>query len=151
MAEPASGLTRRPAQWLARRSTAQLAAAMGVLSALALAGSLLVTDAAVRMDQREKAALAALDDYGAMVSKLGAVSTLTADRITEADAAYLSAWLSAFQSGPTRENSQPPEEYLLALIEQPVAPFDGAPEGSLPLGHVLRSAGEQLEAVAQAG
>lgn len=94
-----TGLTR----WLSRRSTAQLAAAMGVLSALALAGSLIVTDAAVRMDQREKAALAALDDYGAMVSKLGEVSSLTAAHITEADAAYLSAWLSAFQSGPTRD------------------------------------------------
>ena len=89
--------------WLARRTSTQLAAAMGVLAALALTGSLLVTGAAVRMDQREKAALAALDDYGAMVSKLGSEASLSADRITEADATWLSAWLSAFQSGPARE------------------------------------------------
>ena len=89
--------------WMARRSSAQLAAAMGVLAALALSGSLLVTGAAVRMDQREKAALAALDDYGAMVSKLGSEASLSADRLTEADATWLSAWLSAFQDGPGRE------------------------------------------------
>lgn len=88
--------------WLARRSSTQLAAAMGVLAALALSGSLLVTGAAVRMDQREKAALAALDDYGAMVSKLGSEASLSADQLTEADAAWLSAWLSAFQDGPAR-------------------------------------------------
>ena len=89
--------------WLARRTSTQLAAAMGVLAALALSGSLLVTGAAVRMDQREKAALAALDDYGAMVSKLGSEASLSAEHLTEADAAWLSAWLSAFQSGPARE------------------------------------------------
>lgn len=89
--------------WLSRRTSTQLAAAMGVLAALALSGSLLVTGAAVRMDQREKAALAALDDYGAMVSKLGSEASLSAEALTEADAAWLSAWLSAFQSGPTRE------------------------------------------------
>lgn len=81
----------------------QLAALMAVLAALALTGSLLATGFAVRMDQREKAALAALDDYGAMVSKLGTEAGLTAGAITEADAAYLSAWLSAFQNGPTRD------------------------------------------------
>lgn len=89
--------------WTARRSSAQLAAAMGVLAALALSGSLLVTGAAVRMDQREKAALAALDDYGAMVSKLGSEASLSADQLTEADATWLSAWLSAFQDGPGRQ------------------------------------------------
>lgn len=89
--------------WMARRTSTQLAAAMGVLAALALSGSLLVTGAAVRMDQREKAALAALDDYGAMVSKLGSEASLSADRLTEADATWLSAWLSAFQDGPGRE------------------------------------------------
>jgi signal transduction histidine kinase len=55
------------------------------------------------MDQREKAALAALNDYSSMVGKLGVESTLTAASITAADAAYLSAWLSAFQAGPARE------------------------------------------------
>ncbi len=98
MERPSRGLTG----WLARRTSTQLAAAMGVLAALALSGSLLITGAAVRMDQREKAALAALDDYGAMVSKLGSEASLSADQLTEADAAWLSAWLSAFQDGPAR-------------------------------------------------
>lgn len=89
--------------WLARRTSTQLAAAMGVLAALALSGSLAVTGAAVRMDQREKAALAALDDYSAMITKLGSEASLSAEQLTEADAAWLSAWLSAFQSGPARE------------------------------------------------
>src|SRR5690606_3892987 len=44
-----------------------------------------------------------LADYGAMASKLGAESSLEASNLTAGDAAYLSAWLSAFQSGPTRD------------------------------------------------
>jgi signal transduction histidine kinase len=99
MARAIPGLTG----WLARRTSTQLAAAMGVLAALALSGSLLVTGAAVRMDQREKAALAALDDYSAMVTKLGSETSLSAEQLTEADAAWLSAFLSAFQDGPVRE------------------------------------------------
>jgi len=89
--------------WLGRRTTTQLAAGIAVMAALALSGSLMATSAAVRMDQREKAALAALNDYSTMVSKLGEQSSLTAANITEADAAYLSAWLSAFQDGPARD------------------------------------------------
>lgn len=89
--------------WLGRRTTTQLAAGIAVMAAAALIGSLMVTSAAVRMDQREKAALAALNDYSSMVGKLGEESSLTAANITAADAAYLSAWLSAFQAGPTRE------------------------------------------------
>ena len=73
------------------------------MAAVALIGSLIATSTAVRMDQREKAALAALNDYSSMASKLGGESSLTAANITEADAAYLSGWLSAFQAGPTRE------------------------------------------------
>lgn len=92
-----------PRAWLGRRTTTQLTAAIAVMAALALTGSLLVTGAAVRMDQREKAALAALDDYVALASKLGEESSLTAATLTDADAAYLSAWLKAFQSGPTRD------------------------------------------------
>jgi signal transduction histidine kinase len=89
--------------WLGRRTTTQLAAGIAIMAAIALTGSLMVTSAAVRMDQREKAALAALDDYGAMVGKLGVESSLIAANITAADAAYLSAWLSAFQDGPVRD------------------------------------------------
>lgn len=89
--------------WLGRRTMTQLAVGIAVTAALALTGSLMATSAAVRMDQREKAALAALNDYSTMVSKLGEQSSLTAANITEADAAYLSAWLSAFQDGPARD------------------------------------------------
>ncbi|MDP3802128.1 HAMP domain-containing sensor histidine kinase [Brevundimonas sp.] len=89
--------------WLGRRTSTQLAAGIAVMAAAALIGSLVVTSAAVRMDQREKAALAALNDYSTMVGKLGEESSLAASSITEADAAYLSGWLSAFQAGPTRE------------------------------------------------
>lgn len=96
------GLLRRVRVWLGRRTTTQLAAGIAVLSALALSGSLAVTSAAVRMDQREKAALAALDDYGSMASKLG-VEGMTGDALTPADAVYLSNWLTAFQNGPARE------------------------------------------------
>lgn len=89
--------------WLGRRTTTQLAAGIAVMAALALTGAMMATSAAVRMDRRETAALAALDDYGTMVEKLGAESSLTAANITPADAAYLSNWLSAFQSGPVRD------------------------------------------------
>jgi len=89
--------------WLSRRTSTQLASGLAVMAAVALTGSLVLTGQAVRMDQRQQAALAALADYGAMVSKLGAESSLDASSLTAADAAYLSAWLSAFQSGPTRE------------------------------------------------
>ncbi len=97
-----TGPFRRIRAWLGRRTTTQLAAGIAVLSALALTGSLAVTSAAVRMDQRQKAALAALDDYGAMASKLG-VEGMTGDTLSPADAVYLSNWLTAFQNGPARE------------------------------------------------
>lgn len=97
------GPWRRIRAWLGRRTTTQLAAGIAVLSALALTGSLAITGTAVRLDQREKAALAALDDYGAMASKLG-VEGMTGDALSPADAVYLSNWLTAFQNGPAREN-----------------------------------------------
>lgn len=74
-----------------------------MLGALALSLSLILTSLAVRMDQREKAALRALDDYATMVNKLGTDASMDAEVLTEADVVYLSAWLSAFQSGPTRD------------------------------------------------
>lgn len=89
--------------WLSRRTTTQASAAIAVLAAALLTGSVVVTGQAVREDQQEEAALAALGDYAAMVSKLGDEAGLTAETLTEADAAYLSAWLSVFQTGPTRE------------------------------------------------
>ena len=85
---------------LAGLTATRLAGLMAVLAAVGLSGSLVLTGFAIRMDQREKAALAALADYGAMVSKLGADSSFSADSFAATDAAYLSAWLSVFQSRP---------------------------------------------------
>lgn len=89
--------------WLGRRTTTQVSGAIAVLAAAALTGSLILTGQAVRQDQQEEAALAALGDYSAMVAKLGDEASLTAETLTAADAAYLSAWLSVFQAGPARE------------------------------------------------
>lgn len=89
--------------WLGRRTTTQVSALIAVLAAAALTGSLILTGQAVREDQQEEAALAALGDYTAMVAKLGDEADLTAETLTAADAAYLSAWLSVFQAGPMRE------------------------------------------------
>ena len=96
------GVTAAVRAWLGRRTTTQLAAGIAVLSALALTGSLVVTGTAVQMDQRQRAALAALDDYSAMVEKLGVEQGITRETVTAADATYLSNWLTAFQSGPAR-------------------------------------------------
>ncbi|WP_395650085.1 sensor histidine kinase [Brevundimonas sp.] len=91
--------------WLGQRTSTQLASALAVMAAVALTGSLFATGHAVRTDQRQQAALAASADYAAMVSKLGAESSLTAATLTAGDAAYLSAWLSVFQSGPERDGA----------------------------------------------
>lgn len=98
-----SGPFRSFRAWLGRRTTTQVSALIAVLAAAALTGSLFLTGQAVREDQQEEAALAALGDYTAMVAKLGDEADLTAETLTAADAAYLSAWLSVFQAGPTRE------------------------------------------------
>jgi signal transduction histidine kinase len=89
--------------WLGRRTSTQLVAVIAVSAALALTGSLVVTGLAARMDQRQQAALAALDDFVRITQKLGEESTLAAGSLTPADAAYLSAVLAALQSGPGRE------------------------------------------------
>ena len=86
--------------WLGRRTLAQLSVAVGVLAALALTGSLVVTGLAVRAEQRKQAALSALADYAAMASKLGGDAGLAEGSVTAADAAYFSTWLAAFQDGP---------------------------------------------------
>lgn len=88
--------------WLGRRTSSQLASGLAVMAAVALTGSLLVTGQAARLDQRQQAALAALADFGAMASKLPA-ETGEAPAMTEGDAAYMSAFLTAFQDGPSRD------------------------------------------------
>ena len=89
--------------WLSRRTSTQLVAAIAVLAAVALTGSLMITGLAARMDQRQQAALAALDDFVRVTQKLGEEATLAAGSLTPADAAYLSGLLAALQSGPGRD------------------------------------------------
>lgn len=121
---------------MARRTLTQLASGLAVLAALALTGSLLITSQAARLDQRQQAALLALADFAAMASKLPADTSLDAAFMTEGDAAYMSAFLSAFQDGPTR-NATTLEETCrtgqggagVRLIRAPV----GKPAGLLAL------------------
>ena len=89
-------------RWLAERTSTQLAATLAIMAALALTGSLLITGQAARLDQRQQAALAALADFAAIAVKLP--PDAGADEMTESDAAYWSAFLSAFQDGPSRES-----------------------------------------------
>lgn len=93
---PLAGLSRI----LARPTATQLTAALAVLAALAMTGSLAVTGLAVRADQREKAALAALQDYAAMAAKLGEDESFSTQALTDTDAAWLAAWLEAVQTRP---------------------------------------------------
>ncbi|QTN20144.1 HAMP domain-containing histidine kinase [Brevundimonas sp. AJA228-03] len=93
------GVWRR---WLAERTSTQLVATLAIMAALALTGSLLITGQAARLDQRQQAALAALADFAAIAVKLP--PDAGAEEMTESDAAYWSAFLSAFQDGPSRES-----------------------------------------------
>ncbi len=91
--------------WLARRTSSQLASTLAILAAVALTGSLLITGRAAQLDQRQQAALAALADFGAIATKLPPDTAMDASAMTKADAAYLSALLTAFQDGPGREST----------------------------------------------
>ncbi len=96
---------RRVTAWLGQRTSTQLASGLAVMAALALTGSLLITGQAARQDQRQQAALAALADFGVMASKLPADSSMDAGSMTDGDAAYMSAFLSAYQDGPSRDST----------------------------------------------
>ncbi len=63
----------------------------------------MITGRAAQLDQRQQAALAALADFAAIAVKLPPDVAMDAASMTEADAAYLSAVLTAFQDGPSRE------------------------------------------------
>ncbi len=63
----------------------------------------MITGRAAQLDQRQQAALAALADFAAIATKLPPDVAMDAASMTEADAAYLSAVLTAFQDGPSRE------------------------------------------------
>lgn len=72
-----------------------LAALVALLAAVALTGSLAVTHRAAVAEQRQRAAMGALQDFGALLSKMGAPAGSAAT-----DAAYLEAWLAVFQGRP---------------------------------------------------
>ena len=76
-------------------SGAWLAAFVTLLAAAALSASLAVTHQAVRSEQRQRAALAALRDYGALLSKM---DIMAAAAPTDAD--YVASWLTVFQTRP---------------------------------------------------
>ncbi len=90
---------------LGRPTATQLTAALAILAALALTGSLAVTGLAVQTDQRQKAALAALQDYAAMAAKLGEDESFSTQSLTDTDAAWLAAWLEAVQTRPGETRS----------------------------------------------
>ena len=127
-------------------TAAQLTAVMAVLAALALGGSLIITGMALRADQREKAALAALQDYAAMAAKLGEDATFSPQSLTETDGPWLAAWLEAVQERPGETRSV--EEACrtgrggaaVRLIEAPGA----APAG---LAALAEADGQRLEAL----
>lgn len=72
-----------------------LAVLVAILAACALAASLAITHRAVVAEQRQTAAVAALQDFSALIAKMGPEITGG-----PGDAAYMAAWLQAFQSRP---------------------------------------------------
>ena len=46
---------------------------------------------------------------------------------------------------PSDEDTEPGEQATVLLVEEVVAPFDGAPEGALALGEVAGAAGQQAQ------
>lgn len=76
-------------------SGAWLAVVVTVLAAGALTASLAVTHQAVRAEQRQRAALAALRDFGALLSKMDYMAASSANTTD-----YVASWLAVFQSRP---------------------------------------------------
>lgn len=82
-------------------SAAWLAAIVAVLAAVALTASLAVTHNAVRSEQRQRAALAALSDFNALLSKMDALG----GGATVMEEAAIVNWLNVFQGRPGLESS----------------------------------------------
>jgi len=80
-------------------SGALLAVVVAVLAAVALTASLAVTHNAVRSDQRQRAALSALSDFNALLSKMDALS----GGAPVMDEATVVNWLNVFQGRPGLE------------------------------------------------
>lgn len=90
-------------------SGAWLAALVAVLAAAALTASLAVTHNAVRGEQRQRAALAALRDFSALLSKMDALiqPAPESDTVETAapDADEIARWLAVFQGRAGAESS----------------------------------------------
>ena len=82
-------------------SAAWLAAMVTVLAAVALTASLAVTHNAVRSEQRQRAALAALSDFNALLSKMDALGGGATAMQEEA----VVNWLNVFQGRPGLEST----------------------------------------------
>ncbi|MBN8552128.1 MAG: HAMP domain-containing histidine kinase [Caulobacterales bacterium] len=81
--------------------TTWLAAIVAVFAAVALTASLAVTHGAVRSEQRQRAALAAVSDFNALLSKMDALGV---GRSVVEEAAIVN-WLNVFQGRPGLESS----------------------------------------------
>lgn len=82
-------------------STTWLAAFIAVLAAAALTVSLAVTHNAVRSEQRQRAAMAALSDFNALLSKMDTLGGGT----PAAEEAAVVNWLNVFQGRPGMESN----------------------------------------------
>ena len=78
-------------------SGAWLAGLVAILAAVALTVSLAVTHNAVRGEQRQRAALAALRDFSALLSKMDALVAVAGDEDDTPGAVQIDRWLDVFQ------------------------------------------------------
>lgn len=122
-------------------SGAWLAALVTVLAAAALSASLALTHQAVLSDQRQRAALAALRDYGALLSKMDIMA-----QAAPTDADYVAGWLTVFQTRPGVTTSI--EEACAGRQPNLGLRWVGGPEGaSAGLEALQEARAEPLEAM----
>ncbi len=81
--------------------TTWLAAIVAIIAAVTLTASLAVTHGAVRSEQRQRAALAAVSDFNALLSKMDAMGVGRA----AVEEAQIVNWLNVFQGRPGLESS----------------------------------------------
>lgn len=86
-------------------SGAWLAALVAILAAIALTVSLAVTHNAVRGEQRQRAALAALRDFSALLSKMDALVAVSGESAEAPNADQIDRWLDVFQGRAGAESA----------------------------------------------
>lgn len=82
-------------------STTWLAMAIAILATAAMGVSLAITHGAVRAEQRQRAALAALSDFNALLSKMDGLGATT----PAMEEAAIVNWLNVFQGRPGLESA----------------------------------------------